>query len=394
MAGALKTFEDAENYCQSFISPDHAPKTRTLRRITHLMQVLGNPQKHLHVIHVTGSYGKSSTAYMIASLLEQKGLTVGLHTKPHLQSITERISINRILIPKDVFVGYVNKIKLVVDTMDEQPTYFELLVAIMLLYFYESHVDVAVIEVGRGGRLDATNICVGNMLVITNIFLVHTDILGNTKEKILKEKMGLMKPHTNIISGVTQQPLQTSMRRLAKPFQTTIHFSNTDRIKNISIPFGGSVQRTNAALALLAATTYTDLTDTHINAGFSSMKFPGRFEVQPVGTNTIIMDSAHDEEKMRLLLQDIQLNYPKQKMTVILRKKKTEEVHAFTTILQPIAHRFLFVSLEQKEKNQCMTVPEVIRYIKKQTNTLFLVTSSIHLIGTIRAGLSIPYRLK
>ena len=394
MAGTLETFEEAENYCQSFISPDNAPKSRTLSRITYLMQLLGNPQKKLRVIHVTGSYGKSSTAYMIASLLEQKGLTVGLHTKPHLESLTERMCINRTPIPDTVFVEYVNRIKLAVDAMGEQPTYFELLVAIMLLYFHESNVDVAIIEAGRGGRLDATNICIGDMLVITNIFLVHTDILGDTEEKILKEKMGLMKSHTNIISGVTQESLQTLLQQLAKQFQTTVQFSNAEHIKNISIPFGGNVQRTNATLALLAATTYTDLTDAQISAGFSSMKFPGRFEVQPIGTNTIIMDSAHDEEKMRFLLQDIRKKYPKQKMTVILRQKNTEEVHSFTTILQPIANNFLFVSLEKMEKHQCMTVPEVMSYIKKQTNTLFLVTSSIHLIGIIRAGLSIPYRLK
>ena len=394
MAGTFQKFEGAENYCLSFISPDSAPKSRTLNRIQHLMELLGNPQKHLHVIHVTGSYGKSSTAYMIASLLEQKGLTVGLHTKPHLESLTERMCINRMPIPNNIFIRYVNKIKLVVDTMSEQPTYFELLVAIMLLYFHESHVDVAVIEVGRGGRLDATNICDSDMLVITNIFLVHTDILGNSKEKILNEKMGLARPHTKIISGVSQKYLQTHMQHLAKQFQTTVQFSPINPKNDISIPFGGSAQQTNAALAILAATTYTDFTDAQISTSFSSMKFPARFEVQSVGTNTIIMDSAHNNEKIRFLLQDVQKNYPKQKMTVILRQNNKEEIQTLSKILKPIASEFLIVSLGSDKHTNALSVEEVVHLIKDQSNTLFLITGSMRLIGSIRAGLSIPYRLK
>ena len=394
MAGTLATFEEAENYCLSFISPNEAPKNRTLDRITHLMQLLGNPQKNLHVIHVTGSYGKSSTAYMIASVLEQKGLTVGLHTKPHLQSLTERMCINRTPIPNDIFVRYVNRIKLIVDTMREQPTYFELLVAIMLLYFHESHVDVAVIEVGRGGRLDATNICDADMLVITNIYLVHTDILGNSKEKILNEKMGLARPHTKIISGVSQKYLQIHMQHLARQFQTTVQISSIKGTKHISIPFGGSTQQANAALAILATTTYTELTDAHITAAFSSMKLPARFEVQPIGSNTIIMDSAHNEEKIRFLLQDIRKKYPKQKMTLILRQNNSEKMQTFTKILKPITNKCLFVSLEKDTNTQALSVKEVVHTIKTQTNTIFLITGSMRLIGAIRAGLSIPYRLK
>jgi len=358
------------------------------------MELLGNPQKKLRVIHVTGSYGKSSTAYMIATLLEQKGLTVGLHTKPHLQSLTERMCINRIPITNDRFVAYVNKIKLAVDAMREQPTYFELLVAIMLLYFFEQNVDVAVIEVGRGGRLDATNICDNVMLVITNVYLVHTDILGNSKKRILKEKMGLVRPHTKIISGISQKYLQLTLERLAKQMQSTTHFSNINDIHHISIPFGGSTMRQNAALAILAATTYTNLTNTQICNAFSSMKFPARFEVQPIGTNTIIMDCAHNEEKIHFLLQDIQKNFPNQKMTVILRQNTTEEMQTFTTILKPIASKFLFVSLSNDKHTNALSVEEIVHTIKQQTNTLFLITGSMRLIGAIRAGLSIPYRLK
>jgi len=393
MTDVFHTFEEAKNYCFSFISPE-GTKERTLKRVTTLMQLLGNPEKSLHVIHVTGSYGKSSTAYMIASFLEQKGLTVGLHTKPHLQSITERMCINRVPIADDKFLDYVNRIKPIIAMMKERPTYFELLVSIMLLYFSENHVDVAVIEAGRGGRLDATNVCSAAMLVLTNIYFVHTDILGQTKKEIIKEKMGLARMHTKIISGVTQKQLQTYLLLLAKPLQATVQFSNDSLIKHISVPLKGNAQRGNAALALLAATNYTVLSEKQITAAFASMQFPGRFEIQHIGTNTVIMDSAHNSEKMRFLLHDLQNEYPTQKMTIILRNENDADMKTFEKILRPITKHILRVTLTDNKIKQGVSVAEAIGYMKTQTDTIFLVTGSMQLIGSIRAGLSLPYTLK
>jgi dihydrofolate synthase/folylpolyglutamate synthase len=391
MTDIFHTFGDAQAYCLSFIS--QKPRERTLRRITELMRLLGNPQKKLHVIHVTGSYGKSTTAYMIASLLEQKGLKVGLHIKPHLQSMTERMSINRVPIPDNLFVRYVNAIKPVVEAMEAPPTYFDLLVAVMLWYFKKQHVDVAVIEAGRGGKLDATNICAGDMLVITNIFLVHTDILGNSKENILKEKMGLARTHTAIVAGISQKPLQKLVRSLAKPIHASVQFSDTACVGNISVPMHGTIYKHNAALAVSAATAYTQLTDKQISDAFRLMKLPGRFEVQHINTNTVIMDSAHNREKMRMLLADLQREYPNKKMTVLLRQKNAEELRAFTRLLKPLTKSVIPVSLEGKHA-QGMTADEAVFRIRQSKNALFLVTGSMQLIGRIRAGLSIPYRLK
>jgi len=399
MTDTLRTFEEAEAYCNSFISPKKTKKTRTLRRIQRLMDLLGNPQRHLHVIHVTGSYGKSSTAYMIASLLEQKGLTVGLHIKPHLAHITERMCINRIPISKNTFVSYINKIRPIVAIMGEQPTYFELLVALMILYFSENHVDVAVIEVGRGGRLDTTHICHSDMVVITNIFLVHTDILGTTKKDILKEKLGLVSRHTKIVTGIYQAPLKTYLQSFIKPFKATVTFAGPKLTNNITLPLQGTVQRKNAALALCAATTYTTLTKTNIDRAFQSLKLPGRFEVCHINTNTIIMDSAHNNEKMRFLLTDLVTYYPDTKMTLFLKQNNTKETNAFARILRPIVDSVFHVSLHtQKEKpmqnTSCLTLEETIAHIKRCSHTTILVTGSMELIGKIRAGLSLPYQLK
>ncbi len=424
MGRKLKTFEDAENYCLSFISPDTTPKRRTLARIKHLMQLLGNPQKKLHVIHVTGSYGKSSTAYMIASILEYTGQRVGLHMKPHLQSITERMCINRIPMPDETFISYVNKIKPLVESMDEQPTYFELLVAIMLLYFSNEHVDVAVIEAGRGGRLDATNICNSSLLVLTNVYLVHTDILGKTHKKIVQEKMGLARKHIPLVSGVTQSALQTFIKKISTPLAMSTKFFGKDfnffvqqttptlwctyankdiQIENIPMPFMSESQLTNASLAICAAKTYTPVQEKQIVTAFSSMKFPGRMEIQKKDTNTIIMDSAHNIKKMTFLLHDVQKHYPDTHMTVILRiNNNTSEIRHTMKLFQPIADGFILVTLNKNDvcsikpskTIRCLSLPETLRYINTKTNTTFLITSSMKLIGKIQAGLSFPYQLK
>lgn len=399
MTDSFRTFEEAETYCNSFISPRNTKKIRTLRRIRRLMDLLGNPQKKLRVIHVTGSYGKSSTAYMIASILEQKGLTVGLHIKPHLEHITERMCINRIPISKKTFVSYVNQIRPVVATMEEQLTYFELLVAIMILYFSDNHVDVAVIEVGRGGKLDATHICHSDMVVITNIFLVHTDILGTTKKDILKEKLGLVSRHTKIVSGIQQASLKTYLQSLAKPFQSTVTFADPTLTNNISLPLQGTVQKNNAALALCAATTYTTLTKTDIAAALQSLKLPGRFEVHDINTNTIIMDSAHNKEKMKFLYTDLVTYYPHTKMTLFLKQNNTKEMTAFTRILKPVVDRVFLVSLHTQQNKTvqnapCLSLEEAIAYINRCSQTTILITGSMELIGKIRTGLSIPYQLK
>lgn len=402
MTTVFHTFEEAENYCNSFITTGTTQKERTLRRIEHLMELLGNPQKNIHAIHITGSYGKSSTAYMIASLLEQKGLSVGLHMKPHLESITERMCINRIPISKEAFITYVNRIRPIVALMDEQPTYFELLVALMLLYFSDRHVDVAVIEVGRGGRLDATHICPSDIVALTNVFLVHTDILGASKEKILQEKLGLAHTYTNIVVGSVSKHLRSVLQSFAKKINARVTYVDAKSIDTLSIPLKGKAQKENAALAIQVAAAFTHLTTEEIAAALTTMKLPGRFEVHSEKTNTIIMDGAHNKEKMNFLYKDFITYYPDNRITLILKYKQDNDIPTYIRIFKPIINTIILVLLtpnEQTEKKQInsalyLSINETISYIRCQTHTTFLITGSMKLIGKIRAGLSIPYQLK
>src|SRR5688500_5676786 len=162
--------------------------TNTLK----LCEALNNPHKKFRSIHVAGTNGKGSTSHMLASVLQSSGYKTGLYTSPHLKDFTERIKIDGKEISKEFVVDFVNRIKPSIETI--HPSFFEITVAMAFDYFAQEKVDVAVIEVGLGGRLDSTNIITPLASVITNISFDHKDILGDTLEKIAFEKAGIIKP--------------------------------------------------------------------------------------------------------------------------------------------------------------------------------------------------------
>ena len=169
----------------------------TLRLMAHV----GNPQEQLRTVHVAGTNGKGSTSHLIAASLQAAGLRVGLFTSPHLVSLTERIRINGKPIEEEEIAGFIGQNKDFLDTI--QPSFFETMTALAFAYFVKRKVDVAVIEVGLGGRLDSTNVLTPVLSVITNIGLDHTEFLGNTLSQIAKEKAGIMKPHVPCVIGET-----------------------------------------------------------------------------------------------------------------------------------------------------------------------------------------------
>jgi len=164
-----------------------------------LMAHVGNPHEQLRAIHVAGTNGKGSTCHLIAAALQAAGLKVGLFTSPHLVSLTERIRINGQPIPEEAVVTFVTKHKTFLDEL--QPSFFETMTAMTFAYFVEQGVDIAVVEVGLGGRLDSTNVLTPILSVITNIGLDHTEFLGNTLAKIAREKAGIMKPGVPCVIG-------------------------------------------------------------------------------------------------------------------------------------------------------------------------------------------------
>ena len=193
--------------------------TNTLK----LCEAVGNPQTKFKSIHVAGTNGKGSTSHMLASVLQSSGYKTGLYTSPHLKDFTERIKINGQQIDQEFVVGFVNRIKPSIEAI--KPSFFEITVAMAFDYFAQQKVDVAVVEVGLGGRLDSTNIITPEVSVITNISFDHKDLLGDTLEKIAFEKAGIIKPGIPVVVSERQPEVQHVFVTKASECKSEIHFA-------------------------------------------------------------------------------------------------------------------------------------------------------------------------
>ncbi len=202
-----------------------------------LLEVLGNPHKNGKFIHIAGTNGKGSTASFLASVFKESGYKTGLYTSPHLKSFTERMRINGIPISKEEVIEYVEKFKPIIEEL--RPSFFELTTAMAFDYFSKEEVDISVIEVGMGGRLDCTNVIQPEVSIITQIGLDHQQFLGNTLEEITKEKAGIIKDKTPIVCSVIENELKFIIKDTAKAKNAPFFDSNQQykiSIREESIP--------------------------------------------------------------------------------------------------------------------------------------------------------------
>ena len=342
----FESYIEVRKWLENFIPHTWTRKELGLERISYLLKLLGNPQDKFKSIHIAGTSGKGSTAYYLARLLQsssQKPIKVGLHISPHLVDIRERMQINGQLIKLTKFTKLIEDIKGPVESMKNSkvgfPSYFEILVAAAFLYFAQEKVDWAVVEVGLGGRLDATNVLNPALTVITNVGLDHTDILGTKVEKIAFEKAGIIKAGVPIITGCPSTHFVRSgssnlhnssgssrkaldvIEKVAKEKNASLIKVNTrteekalkfDVIRNINLPIDTfrynnyNFAFTNKLLALTVVKTLgITLRGEQIDKAFSST-FPGRFE--EIEEN-VILDGAHNVDKVKFLISNLQLMY-------------------------------------------------------------------------------------
>lgn len=288
-----------------------------------LLEHLNNPHKKLKCIHVAGTNGKGSTSHMLASILQEAGYKVGLYTSPHLKDFRERVKINGKDITEDFVCDFINSNKPFFESNDI--SFFEMSVGLAFAYFEKENVDIAIIEVGMGGRLDATNVITPLAAVITNIGLDHTQFLGNTLTLIAKEKAGIIKPNVPVIIGEYTPETKEVFLATAKENNATLYFAsdliNTDHLSDLI----GNYQKHNKktvlqTIAVINANTTFKIDEAAITNGLQQVikntGLQGRWQ-QLRDLPKTICDTAHNKEGLSLVLNQVQ-NEQYKKLHIVL----------------------------------------------------------------------------
>lgn len=314
-----------------------------LDKIKQIAEVLGNPQDKLKCVHVAGTNGKGSTSHFIASILQENGYKVGLYTSPHLKSFTERVRINGVEIAQQEVIDFVEEYKTIIE--DLKPSFFEWTVALAFHHFAKQQVDVAVIEVGMGGRLDSTNIIKPLLSIITNIGLDHEQFLGSTIPQIAREKAGIIKKHTPVLISETQQKTTAVFKEFAIKNQCKIKWvdqSAVDYLKGMNLPFPDYLKR-NAQTACHAlvelekqgfqinyATFYDGLQKVTSNTGLK-----GRWQTLNIDP-LIICDTGHNKDGIKQVVDNLKLlSY--ERLHLVFGVVKDKEISGMLNLLPKAA---------------------------------------------------------
>ena len=282
--------------------------TNTIKLSNHL----DNPHIGFKSIHVAGTNGKGSTSHMLASILQEAGYKVGLYTSPHLKDYRERIRINGEVVSKQFVISFIKRNKVFLEA--NQLSFFEMTVGMAFDYFAKQKVDIAVIEVGLGGRLDSTNIITPELSIITNIGLDHVEMLGDTLEKIAGEKAGVIKTDIPVVVGQTQPETQPVFKAKAKSTNSNIYFADQLIHNVLESDLKGSYQVHNIKTVIQSVRIIKEkgfkISDTNVKKGLQNVvnntSLLGRWQVLSYGPK-IICDTAHNKEGLTYVMKQLQL---------------------------------------------------------------------------------------
>jgi len=365
-----------------------------LSRIKAILKKLGNPEKSLKVIHVAGTNGKGSVCAMLAAILQGKGYKVGLYTSPHLKDIRERFKVNNKDISTKDFIKYFLKVK----KYSKKETYFEFITAMAFLYFKDRKVDFLILEVGMGGRLDATNVVKPLVSVITNIELEHTDYLGKTIEKIAYEKAGIIKNKVPVITSTKGKALNV-IKKVAKSKNSRVI---VPKKYNYKTNLKGDFQVFNANIAIETINVLNQLKIIKINnktikKSLKKVNWPGRVQFK----DSILLDCAHNPSGVKALVQYIK-TLKRKKIILIFGVLDDKDYRAMLRHLMPFVYKIIitrpnsFRALEprilakevEKYSKYFLIIKDPSRSLKyaksiKGKEDLILVTGSIYVVGEL-----------
>ena len=398
-----------------------------LTQVERILSATGNPHKEIQAIHIGGTNGKGSTAAMMSSILQKEGYRVGLYTSPHLIRFTERIKVNGKEIEEEEVAALTEWMKKEIETAGIAPpfTFFDFTTAMALHYFKQKLVDLAILEVGLGGRLDSTNVVDPLISIITNIAKDHEEYLGKTILKIAKEKAGIIKKGRPLITAATQpqvlrlfskicQEKGTPFFRVGKEFRYAraedgdFDYEGLNRkLWSIHLNLRGFHQIINAATAFGVMEVLEDLgyrvsTDAMIE-GLGEVEWPGRLEMVS-SSPRVILDGAHNPAGALVLKESLEKEFQFQRLILLIGIMKDKDIQSMLRLLAPLADHIILTrphtdratppSLLKKALGRSGKKAEIVEDLNKaierglslvQKEDLLCITGSLYTVGEARA---------
>lgn len=371
-------FAQAEHYLVGTINETISRRLPyKLERMVAFLNALGNPHTKYPTIHVGGTSGKGSTSTMVAAVLQTSGKRVGLHTKPHLRSMTERARIDGVPISEEAFAALLDEMMPAIDvtTMEfGRPTYYETLLALAFVYFAKENVDIAVIEVGLGGRLDGTNVITPLVSAITSVGYDHMETLGNTLTEIAAEKAGIAKPGVPLVISISDGHAKLVVEQHAASVGAPVFdVRATTRVETahalregqafsvqtpqhryaITTPMLGEYQRSNAATAISILEALPEEFVPNVAAvegAFAHLNIPGRMEFYP-GHPSLLFDIAHNAEKAEHLVASLRESFPNRRFSFVVAIGESKDAKEILRAFTELPSNFIFTSFDVAGRN-------------------------------------------
>ncbi|MGI9456418.1 MAG: bifunctional folylpolyglutamate synthase/dihydrofolate synthase [Aeoliella sp.] len=390
------------------VLPPYGERQLKLDRMRQLLTRLGNPDAGLPIIHVAGTKGKGSTAALIAAVLHAAGYDTGLFSSPHLEAIEERFVVNGQLAIGEELVTLTERLRPIVQAMDQEaassedsslsPTYFELTTALALMHLVECDVDMAVLEVGLGGRLDSTNVCQPAVTVITSISFDHTKQLGNSLGKIAAEKAGIIKPGVPVLCGPLEEEPRRVIAEIAQQHGCRMLESGRDfqheyrpptaldqhdslgqldfrshigdepiELPAIPLQMVGKHQAANATLALAAVDELRRqgwlISTQAVQEGLRNLALPARVEV--ISRNpAVVLDVAHNVASVRALVEVLETSFASKRRVLLLAVTRDKDVTGIVRQLVPQFHHV--VVTEYQENPRAVPTEKLGRFVREE----------------------------
>lgn len=401
-------------------------------RIREILRRLGNPQEQFKAIHIAGTNGKGSTAAMLDAVLSEAGYRTGRYTSPHLVTYRERLVVAGEIISREQLAALVNEIKPVLEEVSAAgfgpPTEFEVLTALAFQFFAREKVEFAIVEVGMGGRFDATNVLNPLLSIITHLALDHREYLGDTLEKIAFEKAGIIKPGVPVVIGSQEAAIEDYLMAVAKERQSRFKLVSRYRLDGLAVSETGTeftvtgflneklrinlglvgghqaINCLNVLAGLeLLHNTGAPLSKGVIAKGLTKAKWPGRLErIESVFPLKLYLDGAHNPDGARALTESIKAIFPGRKVTLLIGILNNRPLKEMAGVLAEIAGQVIVTEVPDPKtaniaelagifKDYGLPVivepsPErALELLKTTAGEVALATGSLYLIGYLRA---------